>query len=142
MNLPSIRYCLVCQQAKADCSQLAGLLQPLPMPNHAWKVISLDFIEGLPLSGGSNNCIFVVVDCFSKYACFLSLKNPFTTVDVAKVFLAQAYKLHGMPAAMVSDRDRFFTSSPWNELFKLAKVDLHMSSAYHPQSNRQIERVN
>jgi transposase InsO family protein len=47
-----------------------------------------------------------------------------------------------MPAAMVSDRDQFFTSSPWNELFKLAKVDLHMSSAYHPRSNGQIERVN
>jgi hypothetical protein len=65
------------------------------MPNRTWKVISLDFIEGLPLSGGSNNCILVVVDRFSKYARFLSLKNPFTTVDVAKVFLAQAYKLHG-----------------------------------------------
>jgi transposase InsO family protein len=112
------------------------------MPNRAWKVISLDFIEGLPLSGGSNNCILVVVDCFSKYARFPSLKIPFTTVDVAKVFLAQACKLHGMPAAMVSDRDQFFTSLPWNEHFKLAKVDLHLSSAYHPQSNGQIERVN
>jgi hypothetical protein len=111
------------------------------MPNRTWKVISMDFIKGLPLSYGSNNYILVVVDRFSKYARFLSLKNPFTTVDIAKVFLAQAYKLHGMLAAMVSDRDRFFTSSPWNELFKLAKVDLHMSSAYHPRSNGQIERV-
>jgi hypothetical protein len=84
----------------------------------------------------------VVVDTFSRYAHFLGLKHPFTASSVAKLFLAQVYKLHGMPQAIVSDRDRIFTSIFWQELFKLAKVDLRMSTSYHPQSDGQTERVN
>ena len=101
----------------------------------------MDFIEGLPLSGGFD-CILVVVDTFSKYAHFLGPKHPFTAAGVAKLFLSQVYKLHGLPNAIISDRDRIFTSHLWWELFKLAGVDLCMSSAYHPQSDGQTERVN
>lgn len=136
-----IQACITCQQAKADRSHLPGLLQPLPVLDRAWKIISMDFVEGLPLSGGFN-CILVVVDTFSKYAHFLGLKHPFIAASVAKLFLSQVYKLHGMPSAIISDRDRIFTSTLWRELFRLAKVDLCMSTAYHPQSDSQSERVN
>ena len=91
----------------------------------------MDFVEGLPLLGGYN-CILVVVDTFSKYAHFLRLKHPFTTASVAKLFLSQVYKLHGLPTAIVSDHDRIFTSHLWRELFKLAGIELHLSTAYHP----------
>ena len=83
------------------------------------------------------NCILVIVDLFSKYAHFLSLRHPFTAATVAKLFISQVYRLHGMPSALVSDRDKIFTSALWRELFKLAKVELHMSMAYHPQSDGQ-----
>lgn len=52
------------------------------------------------------------------------------------------YKLHGMPQAIVSDRDRVFTGHLWQELFKLSGTQLRMSSAYHPQSDGQTEQVN
>lgn len=136
-----VSACIVCQQAKPDRSKLPGLLQPLTVPDRAWKVILMDFIEGLPVSG-SVNCILVIVDTFSKYAHFIGLKHPFTAASVAKPFLSHVYKLHGMPLAIVSDRDRIFTSKVWQELFKLAKVDLRLSTSYHPQSDRQTERVN
>jgi transposase InsO family protein len=129
-----VSACQICQQAKPDRTKLPGLLQPLPVPERAWKVLSLDFVEGLPVSEG-HNCILVVVDLFTKYAHFLSLRHPFTAATVAKVFLSQVYRLHGMPSALVSDRDKVFTSALWRELFKLAKVELHMSTAYHPQSD-------
>lgn len=61
---------------------------------------------------------------------------------VAKVFMQNVYKLHGMPRAIISYRDQIFTSQLWKSLFSLVGVSLNMSSAYHPQSDGQTERVN
>ena len=97
-----VQQCLVCQRAKTERSSPAGLLQPLPIPQRPWAVISLDFIEGLPKSGGYN-AILVVVDKFSKYAHFIPLTHPFTALDVAKVFMQEIFKLHGLPLGIISD---------------------------------------
>lgn len=136
-----VRSCPICQQAKVEHVKYPGLLQPLETPTSAWKVISIDFVEGLPNSHGFD-CIFVVVDLFSKYSHFVALKHPFTALTVAKQYMLNIYKLHGLPHAIVSDRDKIFTSMLWKELFHLARVELRMSSAYHPQSDGQTERVN
>lgn len=136
-----VRACSVCQQAKLDRAHYPGLLQPLPVPAGAWEMVSLDFVEGLPRSG-SANCILVVVDKFSKFAHFIPLKHPFTALMVAKVYMDNVYRLHGMPSSLISDCDRIFTSTFWHELFSLAGVQLRMSSAYHRQTDGQTERVN
>lgn len=133
--------CSICQQAKPDRSKYPGLLQPLPVPSSAWLMISMDFIEGLPKSKGKD-CILVVVDRFTKYGHFLPLAHPFSAPVIAKVFFDNIYKLHGLPESIVTDRDKIFTSHFWQELFKISKVSLCMSSSYHPQSDGQIERVN
>jgi hypothetical protein len=99
-----VRTCLICQQSKPDRSKLPRLLQPLEVPSHAWQIVSLDFVEGLPKSGHAN-CILVVVDFFTKNRHFIPLLHPFTAASVAKLFLNQVYRLHGMPSAIVSDRD-------------------------------------
>jgi hypothetical protein len=101
----------------------------------------MDFIEGLPQSG-SSNAILVVVDKYSKYAHFVRLRHPFQAAGVAKLFMGHVYKLHGLPSAIISDCDRIFTSKFWQSLFKLAGTSLHMSSAYHPQSDAQTTLIN
>jgi hypothetical protein len=101
----------------------------------------LDFIEGLPKLGNAN-CILVIVDKFSKYGHFVPLTHPFTVEVVAQAFLNQIYRLHVMLMAIISDSDKIFTSKFWQELFKLAKVTLQMSSVFHPQSDGQTEWVN
>lgn len=136
-----VSACIVCQQAKTEIVPYPGLLQPLAVPDHAWQIVTMDFIEGLPISS-SFNCILVVVDKFSRYSHFIKLKHPFTALKVAQLFMDHVYKLHGMPQAIVSDRDRIFTSLLWQELFCLSGTELRMSSAYHPQGDGQTERVN
>ncbi|CAN6322178.1 unnamed protein product [Urochloa humidicola] len=136
-----VQSCMICQKAKPDRSKLPGKLQPLPVPSEAWQIISMDFVEGLPNSGHAN-CILVVVDSFTKYAHFIPLHHPFTAAGIAKLFISNVYKLHGLPQSIISDRDRIFNSQFWRELFGLAGVDLLMSSSYHPQTDGQTERLN
>ena len=101
----------------------------------------MDFVEGLPMSG-SANCIMVVVDKFTRYAHFIPLRHPFTTTKVALAYMDNVFKLHSLPKTMVSDRDPIFTSQFWHELFSQLGSELRMSSAYHPQTDGQSERVN
>ena len=136
-----VSSCSVCAQAKPDRARYPSLLAPLPVPTESWEMVSMDFIEGLPRSGAAN-CLLVVVDRFSKFAHFIPLLHPFTAPQVAQAFLDNVYRLHGLPTHIVSDRDRVFTSLFWRELFRLAQTTLSMSSAYHPQSDGQTERVN
>lgn len=136
-----VQACQICQQAKTEHVKLPGLLQPLPVPTQAWQSVSLDFIEGLPNSN-SYDVLLVVIDRFSKYAHFIPLSHPYTTLQVAQAYMNNVYKLHGLPQSIVSDRDKVFTAKLWQELFRLSDTQLQMSSAYHPQSDGQIERLN
>jgi len=136
-----VKSCSICQQAKVEHVRLPGLLDPLPVPSQPWTVVSLDFIEGIPQSNRYNT-ILVVVDKFTKYGHFIPLAHPYTALQVAQLYLANIYKLHGLPQTIISDRDRIFTSKVWQELFKLTDTQLAMSSSYHPQSDGQTERLN
>jgi hypothetical protein len=110
-----IRECDICQRMKAENVSPSGLLQPLPIPERPWLSISMDFIEGMPLSQGYS-IIWVIMDQLTKYAHFVALKHPYTA---AQVFMNQLFKLHGMPKTIISDRDSTFTSKFWIEVFKL-----------------------
>lgn len=86
--------------------------------------------------------ILTVIDRFSKYAHFILLAHPYTVVTVSQAFFNEIVHLRSMPSSIVNDRDVVFTSSFWQELFKLAGVRLHMSTAYNPQSDGQSEVAN
>ena len=75
----------------------------------------------------------VVIDKFSKYGHFVALVHPFTALQVAQAFMDNIFKLHGLPDAIISDRDKIYTSSLWQQLFRLTDTQLHMSFSDHPQ---------
>lgn len=130
-----------CQISKTEHVHYPGLLGPLHIPKMKWSEISMDFIEGLPKSKGKD-VILVVVDRLTKYAHFIPLAHPFTVHQVSNLFMEHIHKLHGFPKVIITDRDRIFTSTLWQEVFSALKVDLHFSSAYHLESDGQTKRVN
>lgn len=136
-----VQACPVCQKNKSENLPYPGLLNPLPIPDQAWTHVSMDFVEGLPKAQGKN-VILVVVDRFTKYSHFIPLAHPYKAQDIVTLYFDNVFKLHGLPKVIVTDRDPIFTSALWQAMFKNLGVDLHLSSAYHPQADGQTERVN
>ncbi|CAJ0964878.1 unnamed protein product [Ranitomeya imitator] len=136
-----IASCPSCAKNKVPRQLPSGLLHPLPVSSVPWSHIAMDFITDLPCS---SNCsvILVVVYRFSKMSHFIALPGLPSAPELAKIFLHQVFHLHGFPHHIVSDRGVQFTSRFWRALCSLLKVNLDFSSAYHPQSNGQVERVN
>ena len=99
-----------------------------------WTEVSMDFLEGLSPSNG-HTVIMVIVDRLTKYAHFVALRHPYTAVTIAKSFIANVVRLHGVSTSIVSDRDKVFISSFWQTLFQLQGTKLRMSSSYHPQTD-------
>jgi len=104
-----IKECPVYQINKPEHNKYPGMLQPLPVPDMAWTHISMDFVEGLPISE-NKDLILVVVDRFTIYAHFISMKHPITVKSVAKASVDNIFRLHSLPTVIVTDRDRIITS--------------------------------
>eukprot|EP00253_Pinus_taeda_P006100 PITA_06100 len=134
--------CLECQQIKVEHQHPAGLLQPLPIPEWKWEIISMDFITGLPRTRKNNDSIMVVVDKLSKAAHFIPVQSTFRAAQIAHIFMQNVFRLHGLPKTIISDRDVKFTSAFWKTLFTDLGTQLNFSTAYHPQTDGQMERVN
>jgi hypothetical protein len=100
----------ICQQVKVEHRKPAGLLQPLPIPEWKWEMITMDFVLGLPREKRGNDAIWVIVDRLTKFALFLPVKMTDPVDKLAKMYVNEVVRLHGVPISIVSDRDPRFTS--------------------------------
>ena len=137
-----VSSCLACQRNKPSNAVPAGLLQPLEIPDNPWDCVSMDFVVQLPRTARGFDAIFVVVDKLTKYAHFIPTTTDVTADTTARLFFDNIFTYHGLPIKIVSDRDAKFISNFWQGLFALLGTKLAMSTAFHPQTDGQTERMN
>ena len=121
---------------------ITGLLQPLEIPSWKWDQVSMDFIDGLPRTRRGNDSIWVIVDRLTKSAHFIPVKATRTASSLATTYMREIVRLHGVPSCIVCDRDPLFTSKFWAAFQEALGTKLNLSTAYHPQTDGQTERVN
>jgi hypothetical protein len=137
-----VARCDTCQRTKVEHQKPVCLLQPLPVPEWKWEEIGMDFVTGLPQTQKGNDSIWVIIDRLTKVAHFIPVKTTFGGATLARIYLKEIVRLHGILRKIVSDRGTQFTSKFWMSLQQAMGTKLDFSTAYHPQSDGHTERVN
>lgn len=126
---------------KAGHQRPAGELQPLDVPMWKWDQIVMDFVVGLPKAQSGQDAIWVIIDRLTKSVHFLPIKVLDKLDKLAKLYVCEMVKLHGVPVSIVSNRDPGFTSRFWDKLQNAMGTKLNFSTAYHPQTDGQFEKT-
>ncbi|GJP39787.1 hypothetical protein CLOM_g24128 [Closterium sp. NIES-68] len=138
-----VSSCTICQIMKSSHQRAAGLLQPLDPPERPWQHVTMDYVTGLPADPSGNDAILVVVDRLTKMAHFIACQQTITAEQTAQLFIANVIRLHGLPSAIISDRDPKFTSNFWRPPVGPVRPP---NSNFHPPTTHkptgQTERVN
>lgn len=137
-----VNGCHTCARNKPTRHKPFGPLQPLPIPQRPWKSISIDAIVKLPTSNGYDS-IMVIVDRRTKQAHFVPFtEEGFDSPKLAQLYRKHIFRLHGLPDDITSDRGSIFVSNFTKELNKSLGITSNTSTAFHPQTDGQTERVN
>lgn len=145
LNSDVQRYCEtceVCKRSKPPNKKPYGLLNPLSVPTRPWEAIGIDFMGPLPDSknrDGTFDMITVIIDLLTGMVHVVPSRQNFKAKQIAELIFEHVYKLHGLPKAIISDRDSLFTSTFWRKLHELIGIELKFSSAYHPETDGSTE---
>ena len=138
------RYCATCDmclRTKVQRHRPIGELHPLPIPEERWKVVSVDFVVELPESNGYD-AVMCMVESTTKHVHFISTHTTVPALGAACLYLHHVWKLHGLPSIIISDWGGQFIAQFTHELYRLLGIKIVASTAYHPQTDGQTERLN
>ena len=136
-----VQGCVKCQQNKVQYQKRAGKLHPLEIPEGPWQDISIDMIG--PLSKSNEmDAILVIMDRFTKIIRLKAIMTNISSEGVAKIYRDKIWKIHGIPKMILSDCGLQFASKFMEDFTRILGTKRKLSTAYHPQTNRQTERIN
>ena len=136
-----IRSCTACTIAKLTIKK-EGLYTPVPTPRRPWESISMDYMLGLPSNKHNNDCIFVIVNIFSKMAIMTAYKKSIRAEATAKFLFERVWVHFGIPQSIFFDWDNIFLSEFLSSLWSMLDIKLTKSTTFHPQIDVQTEVVN
>ena len=108
-----VSKCLTCQRVKAEHQRPSGLLQPLEILIWKWEHIAMDFVVGLTKIKANHDAIWVIIDRLTKSAHFLPIKETYIVDRLVEIYIKEIVVRHGVPVAIVSERDPIFNSRFW-----------------------------
>nr|GEU44507.1 reverse transcriptase domain-containing protein [Tanacetum cinerariifolium] len=136
-----VSKCLTCAKVKAEHQRPSGLLVQPKIPEWKWDNITTDFVTKLPKYSQGYDTIWVIVDRLTKLAIFTPMRETDPMDKLARMYLKEVVTRHGIPVSIICDRDPRFASNFWRSLQNALGTNLDMSTAYHPQTDRQSERT-
>ena len=144
-----VKACIICAWGKPMRQKPYKMLQPLPIPSGPWQDIVIDFIVKLLLSKDSlepvnpeYNLVWVVIDRFTKMACFLPYREDTGADGLARQFLKNIFANHRLPHSIMLDRGSVIAAKFTKALYKALDVKRNLSIAFHSQTDGQTEHTN
>ena len=138
-----IAGCALCQQMKVNTHLTSPGLSPLSSScTHPFQQLSVDLVTSLPLSLGFDSLLVVVDHGLLKGVILAPCNKDIDTKGVAELFFKNIFLRFGLHDRLISDCSPQFTSAFAMELACILGYDLKLSTAYHPQTDGETERVN
>ena len=136
-----VEGCHTCTRNKVRNKKPGGLLQPLLIPEGPWLWTQSDFITDLPPSQGYT-AIYLIANCLTKMAHFIPCHSTCTSEQLAELHIQHVWPLHGLPLRHNTDHGPQFTAPYMRNLHKNLGIDQRFSTAYHPETQGQVESNN
>ena len=135
--------CVLCHRIKAPGHARHGQNILLQLRSRPWEGVKMDFVTDLPESTASKYTgILVIVDRLTKMATYLPYRKDIDSPELARMFFEHVICKRGVPDNIVTDRGKEFTSRFWNRVCSHLSINYRLSTAFHPQTNGQTERLN
>ena len=136
-----VEECDLCQRMKNRTEELAEKLKLSEVPQKTWTHLTVDFITKLPVVAGKD-AILVVYNRLLKMTHFVATIERTSAERLARLFWNNEWKLHRLLESVISDRGSQFVAELTKELNRILGIRTKLSTAFHPQTDGQTERIN
>lgn len=136
------KQCPTCQKNKRDTTKPVGEMADFEDPQGPWMSVAVDFVGPYTKDENGFDMVMVAVCRLTKMVRFVKIKQTYTASDLATVFMDNIFREHGLAKQYRSDRDKWFTSEFWTNVWQQLGTELRLATAYHHQSTGQAERIN
>ena len=135
-----IKQCNECQRRNQPQRALPAPLETI-QATYPFEKISWDIMGPLPSTPRGHQYMLLVTDLFTKWVEAFPLVDT-TATTLATTLMNEVVCRYGVPAYLHSDQGANLCSTVVQELCRLLGIHRTRTSAYHPEGNGQVERMN